>query len=503
MGCTQSSTVDENVQIATIESVAVAPPSTSVQVSTVDDVVVATETKSYTISSTSVDGSGVVLYHVETDGIIAKKRFNDFKVFHAELTTVVQELPPLPASGLATVFKRTDEKLIAERSARFQLILDAAAANASDRLAQFVAAAVAEEAVREVVAPEPVAEAAEPVEEVIVSEEATEVPAATLEEPAVVAAEEVVDEVAAVVAEVVVEEEVVVATEEVVVVAADVVPATEEIIVEDKEAAIADDDVAAKETVSTDAPTPAAVVEQTAATEHATEVASDKAVEVPVEATPEVEETKPEEAKVEVEVVVIEKKYTIPTHSVEANVVVYHIEGEGHSIKKRYNDFKVFHAELKDVEGIPALPSAGIASVFKRRDEKLIAERIARFEEILNAAAHHAADRVEKFVTPAPEPEPVVEAATTEEAAPATEEAAPAVEAAVAPEAAAIEVAAVPEVVAEPAAPVVAEAAAPVVEEAPVDIVAEVAAAEAKPETEVKEEKPVVAATTEAAPVVA
>ncbi|EQC29775.1 hypothetical protein SDRG_12546 [Saprolegnia diclina VS20] len=262
MGCTQSSTIDENVQIATVKSVSVAPPSTSAPVDAAsDDVVVTTTTTSYVISSTSVDGNGVVLYHIETDGVVAKKRFNDFKVFHSELTTVIETVPALPDSGLATVFKRRDEKLIKERSARFQEILDAAAAHAADRLEQFVVAAVTDDvATKDITIVEEINVVAvdeAPVQEPVVDAEVAEVAeVAVVEAEAEVEVAAVADEVAAV------EVEAVVAVEE------EVAAAVEDVVVSE--------DVAAVE-AAVEAPVAEVVVEDVPAVEEAKVVADDAA----------------------------------------------------------------------------------------------------------------------------------------------------------------------------------------------------------------------------------
>ncbi|KDO23267.1 hypothetical protein SPRG_11197 [Saprolegnia parasitica CBS 223.65] len=250
MGCTQSSTIDENVQIATINSVSVAPP---------DDVVVTT---SYVISTTSVDGNGVVLYHIETDGVVAKKRFNDFKVFHSELTTVIEAVPALPDSGLATVFKRRDEKLIKERSARFQEILDAAAAHAADRLQQFVVAAVTDDVATKDIT------VVEEINVVVVDE-------APVQEPVADAEVAEVAEVAVVEAEA--EAEVVAVVEEIAAVEVEAATAVEEEVAAAVEDAVVADDVAAVEAAAEASIAEEVVVDDAPAAEEPKVVAAEAA----------------------------------------------------------------------------------------------------------------------------------------------------------------------------------------------------------------------------------
>ncbi len=95
-----------------------------------------------------------------------------------------------------------------------------------------------------------------------------------------------------------------------------------------------------------------------------------------------------------------ETAYAITGHSVEQGIVMYHVEFEGQTVKKRFNDFKDFHRRMSaEVEDLPAMPPAGVATVFKRQNEQLIKERSERFQDMLNAAGAHAAT----FVTIAEE----------------------------------------------------------------------------------------------------
>ncbi|RQM29799.1 hypothetical protein B5M09_012022 [Aphanomyces astaci] len=92
------------------------------------------------------EGRRVVLYHIQTpatDGsdqpVIVKKRFNEFKQFHRQVTassTDAPVLPALPSAGLFTTFQRTQDTLIKTRSARLQQILQAAS---RDQVVAFVA----------------------------------------------------------------------------------------------------------------------------------------------------------------------------------------------------------------------------------------------------------------------------------------------------------------------------------------------------------------------------
>ncbi|KAF0705449.1 hypothetical protein AaE_014506 [Aphanomyces astaci] len=99
-----------------------------------------------TIVGHSIDAKGVVLYHIQTpatDGsdqpVIVKKRFNEFKQFHRQVSassTDAPVLPALPSAGLFTTFQRTQDTLIKTRSARLQEILQAAS---RDQVVAFVA----------------------------------------------------------------------------------------------------------------------------------------------------------------------------------------------------------------------------------------------------------------------------------------------------------------------------------------------------------------------------
>ncbi|RHZ12105.1 hypothetical protein DYB31_010715, partial [Aphanomyces astaci] len=99
-----------------------------------------------TIVGHSIDAKGVVLYHIQTpatDGsdqpVIVKKRFNEFKQFHRQVSassTDAPVLPALPSAGLFTTFQRTQDTLIKTRSARLQQILQAAS---RDQVVAFVA----------------------------------------------------------------------------------------------------------------------------------------------------------------------------------------------------------------------------------------------------------------------------------------------------------------------------------------------------------------------------
>ncbi|RHY22969.1 hypothetical protein DYB32_009343 [Aphanomyces invadans] len=123
---------------------------------------------------------------------------------------------------------------------------------------------------------------------------------------------------------------------------------------------------------------------------------------------------------------------SIVGHSVDAKGVVhYHIQTvaiDGHDpaiVKKRFNDFKVFHHGSSTP--LPALPSAGLFTAFQRTHEALIRTRSARFQEILRAAPR---DHVTAFlVVVADDEDSTPERATTDaEPAAATEPAAQAIE---------------------------------------------------------------------------
>ncbi|KAF0719343.1 Aste57867_1103 [Aphanomyces stellatus] len=271
MGCTQSSTaatVTEPVDVATVDHVTVAAPTdvaaaveaaeeaaAAVDVVVDDQVTTQVTTNDFTIATTSIE-NGVVLYHVQIqDRVVAKKRFNEFKLFHQRVASV-EAVPALPEAGLFTAFKRRNEDLIKERAERLQAILNAAPRDEVDRFIVVVQEAVVEEQV-----------VAEVVEEV--AEQVVDVPAAVAEEVVeapVEAAVEAVAEVPAVVVEAVVETPAVV--EEVAVEAA----AAPEVVAEVAEPAAAT-------VVEADVETPAAVEEVEAPKAEVVEVAAEPAVE--------------------------------------------------------------------------------------------------------------------------------------------------------------------------------------------------------------------------------
>ncbi|CAK4071720.1 unnamed protein product [Aphanomyces euteiches] len=113
MGCNQSSNAVAEEQ----PKVVAAPASAGAQ--QVD----AEPAKHPLVTGHYIDTNGVVLYHVEFQNVVAKKRFNDFKLFHEGLK---DQVPPLPAAGFSTVLNRRNDNLIEERRARFQEILAAA-----------------------------------------------------------------------------------------------------------------------------------------------------------------------------------------------------------------------------------------------------------------------------------------------------------------------------------------------------------------------------------------
>ncbi|CAK4086475.1 unnamed protein product [Aphanomyces euteiches] len=118
MGCAQSS-VAQTIEIANDENPVEEPQ----------------PVHCYTITGHSVDDTtGVVFYHVEADGVVAKKRFNDFKTFHRDIQ-LLPDIPSMPAAGFRTALQRQSPQLIEERRARFQEMLDAAP---QDRVAIFL-----------------------------------------------------------------------------------------------------------------------------------------------------------------------------------------------------------------------------------------------------------------------------------------------------------------------------------------------------------------------------
>ncbi|OQS06595.1 hypothetical protein THRCLA_20340 [Thraustotheca clavata] len=80
--------------------------------------------KTYRITTHSIEPSGVVLYHIESDNVVVTKRYKDFKVFHQEMRLLIEDLPPLPKAGLKSRFKRNNVLMIQARKVRFQEFLD-------------------------------------------------------------------------------------------------------------------------------------------------------------------------------------------------------------------------------------------------------------------------------------------------------------------------------------------------------------------------------------------
>ncbi|CAK4700075.1 hypothetical protein AeMF1_020261 [Aphanomyces euteiches] len=226
-------------------------------------------------------------------------------------------------------------------------------------------------------------------------------------------------------------------------------------------------EVKAEQVAVDEAPAAAPATEETPAPAEETPAAA------PVEPTPE-----------------LPKTFVIATTSIENNVVLYHVQDttqegdEPKLVKKRFNDFKVFHQKLTNV---PALPAAGLVTRFKRSNAQLIQDRQTRLQDILNAAPK---EQVDAFLAePVPAPASVAEEAAAVAEAPAAEAvAAPAVE--TTPEA---------EVKAEEAPEVKVEATEEVKIEAALASVAvvETKTEVAAPEAPVKVEEPVVTKTTQ------
>ncbi|OQR88770.1 hypothetical protein ACHHYP_06641 [Achlya hypogyna] len=93
------------------------------------------------------------------------------------------------------------------------------------------------------------------------------------------------------------------------------------------------------------------------------------------------------------------RSYVISGQSInEQGVVLYHIDAQGTTVKKRFNEFKVFHQQLSGVTAVPALPEAGLFTAFQRKNDALIVARAARFQEIIDVAAESAVAHLEAFV---------------------------------------------------------------------------------------------------------
>ncbi|KDO23265.1 hypothetical protein SPRG_11195 [Saprolegnia parasitica CBS 223.65] len=103
MGCSQSKSALNTSSALVPTTAPVAPPQ-----------------KVYLLSSYSIDDSGVVLYHITSDDVVATKRFTDFKLFHQEMSLLIEDLPPLPEAGLRTYLRRHDVAMIEARRERFQ-----------------------------------------------------------------------------------------------------------------------------------------------------------------------------------------------------------------------------------------------------------------------------------------------------------------------------------------------------------------------------------------------
>ncbi|OQS06588.1 hypothetical protein THRCLA_01370 [Thraustotheca clavata] len=477
MGCTHSS--PSSTQAASpIEQVPIGSPSPSVHVA-LDD---AAGEKKYTVATTSVGANGVVLYHIESNDVVVRKRYNDFKALHRELTSKSSSVPALPAAGANTYFQRRDQKLIHNRLVRFQEILDIGVNISPDAIDRFFTSNK--------------------------QESSNSLTLAAIQVP-------------------VVDHDTVLSADEPSAKNEASQSATAKFLYFIFQLTNSNSMGCTQSTTAATAPT----VEQTTATDHATEVGTEvkavsvepvaeepkqieepvaeepkqveepKQAEEPVAEEPKAEEPKAEEAPAPE--VTYEKVFTIATTSTVDKHVLYHVEGEAFSINKRYNDFKAFHAQLHDLTGVPALPRAGITTVFKRHDEKLIQERTAAFENLLNFAYANSEDRVRTFLTPAIAP--VVDAAVDAAADAAKQEAVIEVlkeNVEAAKEEATEEVVAA-EAVKEEVAPEPVAVEAPV-EEAPVAAEPEPAAVDVTKEEVATEEKPAVeAAPTQPAPVVA
>ncbi|EQC29773.1 hypothetical protein SDRG_12544 [Saprolegnia diclina VS20] len=103
MGCTHSSSAVNTSSALVPTTAPIAPPQ-----------------KVYLLSSYSIDETGVVLYHITSDEIVVTKRFTDFKLFHHDMSLLIEDLPPLPEAGLRTYWRRHDVAMIESRRERFQ-----------------------------------------------------------------------------------------------------------------------------------------------------------------------------------------------------------------------------------------------------------------------------------------------------------------------------------------------------------------------------------------------
>ncbi|OQR86106.1 hypothetical protein ACHHYP_10966 [Achlya hypogyna] len=109
MGCSQSTAADViDTSSALVPTTApVAPPQ-----------------KVFVVGSHSIDASGVVLYHISSEEVVVTKRFNDFKIFHEEMSLLIEDLPELPPAGLRTRLQRHNPEMIEARQARFQELIN-------------------------------------------------------------------------------------------------------------------------------------------------------------------------------------------------------------------------------------------------------------------------------------------------------------------------------------------------------------------------------------------
>ncbi|EQC27895.1 hypothetical protein SDRG_14316 [Saprolegnia diclina VS20] len=207
MGCTQSNTALETAPASAPRSAAprsAAPlssaPKSASAASAIADAptsdIPEASARQYLISGQSINEQGIVVYHIEARGVTIKKRFNEFKVFHQQLSTVTS-VPALPEAGLFTAFQRKNDALIQARAARFREIINVAADQAPERLDTFVGVSVAPAPTSNVTIVEEIEVTVE-ANEVVVEETITEV--AVTEETTVeeaVAEEAIVDDVVA------------------------------------------------------------------------------------------------------------------------------------------------------------------------------------------------------------------------------------------------------------------------------------------------------------------
>ncbi|KAF0718599.1 Aste57867_1592 [Aphanomyces stellatus] len=159
--------------------------------------------------------------------------------------------------------------------------------------------------------------------------------------------------------------------------------ATEPVAVEDVAVAV--------ETVETVEATPATTEEVVAATVAVEEAAAvEEAVAIQDAETPEVEAAP--------------KAYVILDEIVESNGVVYYTvqAQDGTQVQKRYSEFKALHDQICKVEHCDTMPQASVWSALQRTNPKLVADRHAKFELLLNewAAVDDNKDILAAFMAP-------------------------------------------------------------------------------------------------------